>query len=244
MKDRLRECWRAIVAGVLALALLGVSAPSSFAAPVNTGCVNQPALQLFDPNGDGLLTLAELKRVAGLFPSNKDLQDAVQAIENDGLTGVRYDGECGDTEEGGPAAVQGQAGASVAGQPGKAVAGKPGQAVAGKPGESVVGKPGESVVVVGKPGESAAAVGKSGESVRGKDGESVVGQDGESVVGEPGTSSAGVNGNSVYIATLPSTGGESRNVPVDMMSALLLGTGGLLAAIGALTLTFRRYRRG
>ena len=56
-------------------------------------CVEQPELEAFDKDGDGIVSFDELRAV---LPDHERLQSVIQALEKTGVTGIRYTG-CGDT---------------------------------------------------------------------------------------------------------------------------------------------------
>lgn len=58
----------------------------------NLPCVEQPGFQVFDTDGDGVLSIAELKAAA---PDNAQLQQVAGALEDAGVPGLRYTG-CGN----------------------------------------------------------------------------------------------------------------------------------------------------
>lgn len=56
-------------------------------------CVEEPALRTLDADGDGVLSIHELR---SSVPDNEQVQELVDALEAHGIAGIRYTG-CGDT---------------------------------------------------------------------------------------------------------------------------------------------------
>lgn len=55
----------------------------------NLPCVEQPAFGAFDTDGDGVLSISELKAAD---PNNAQLQEVSSALEAAGIAGLRYQG--------------------------------------------------------------------------------------------------------------------------------------------------------
>lgn len=60
-------------------------------------CVDQPALREFDKDGDGVVSFDELR---SLLPSNEQLAQVIEALEDHGVVGIRYTG-CDDSANNG-----------------------------------------------------------------------------------------------------------------------------------------------
>lgn len=58
-------------------------------------CVEKPEFKAFDTDGDGVLSIGELRSAAA---NNEQLQSIVEAVEANGIAGLRYTG-CGDESE-------------------------------------------------------------------------------------------------------------------------------------------------
>lgn len=52
-------------------------------------CVEKPEFRAFDTDGDGVLSISELRSAA---PDNAQLQQIVEALESAGVAGIRYTG--------------------------------------------------------------------------------------------------------------------------------------------------------
>jgi len=79
------------------------------AAAQSVQCVDQPALGVFDSNGDRVLTVGEIRAAA---PDNAKLQGIASQLEARGLTGIQYAG-CGAS--GGGTTVSGGTGTPTSG---------------------------------------------------------------------------------------------------------------------------------
>jgi len=60
-------------------------------------CVEQPGFKVFDTDGDGVLSIAELRAAD---PDNAQLQQVAGALEDAGVPGLRYTGCGGGASEG------------------------------------------------------------------------------------------------------------------------------------------------
>jgi Ca2+-binding EF-hand superfamily protein len=66
-------------------------------------CIEQPAFRVFDHDGDGVLSLSELRAAA---PSNARVQEIATALEANGLPGLRYT-DCGEIADSGAESASG-----------------------------------------------------------------------------------------------------------------------------------------
>lgn len=90
MRNQRNLALRGLVMILLALAATGLgTAPVSAQGPA---CVNEPSLEFFDSNGDGVISIGELQAVASQFP-DPELQALVaEAAASPSFGGIQYRG--------------------------------------------------------------------------------------------------------------------------------------------------------
>jgi len=93
MQDKAKNLFRGVMVSAVALGFMGTAALTT-PAGAQTTCVDEPGLALFDQGGDGILDVADLQRVANLFPDNARLQELVAQASADPNFSIQYDGNC------------------------------------------------------------------------------------------------------------------------------------------------------
>lgn len=76
----------------------------------NIPCVEQPALEAYDKDGDGMLSIDELRLA---LPNDIQVQGIITALEETGVMGIRYGG-CGEPEPDGAKVASNGAGEDLA----------------------------------------------------------------------------------------------------------------------------------
>jgi hypothetical protein len=86
-----RRCIAALV--LVAIALAGMATLPASAQ--TTECVDEPLLEFFDADDDGVLSVAEIRTAD---PDNVELQELADRTESEGISGLQYSG-CDPDEE-------------------------------------------------------------------------------------------------------------------------------------------------
>ncbi len=79
---------------ILVVGLLGIT-PSTMRAQT-TECVDEPLLEFFDANGDGVLREEEIRAAD---PDNAELQSMADRMDDEGVAGLQYTG-CDESDDG------------------------------------------------------------------------------------------------------------------------------------------------
>jgi len=224
MHRRLFRTLRVTIATLATFTFILLGPLAGGAAAQSVACAEQPALGVFDGNGDGVLTVGEIRAAA---PDNAQLQGIASQLEAKGISGIQYAG-CNGSGNGATTAGNGSnAGTTTT------TAGASSNGVTTAAGGSTTG------ATAGGGSGNGTSTTSAGTGSSTGNGTATSGATGAGTTTGNGTSTT-IPGTSIHISSLPNTGHGQLSEQGNSTLMLLLAAAGILALGGAVASRLRR----